>query len=93
MKMGNYCKAYLLKDFRQYSDWKEEMANARVEKYGNEIEDIRSLDDDSILYLQENYAVTDGIFIDQNIIFDNTSTEWENFCKETLKFEIPADLQ
>ena len=49
----------------------------------------RQLDDDSILYLQENYVVTDGIFKDQNIIFDNVTDEWKEFCHGTLQFEIP----
>ena len=47
------------------------------------------LDDDSILYLQENHVVTDGIFKDQNIIFDNVTDEWKAFCHGPLAFEIP----
>jgi hypothetical protein len=30
--------------------------------------------------------VTDGIFIDQHIIFDNVTDEWKEFCKNVLAF-------
>jgi hypothetical protein len=93
MEMGNYCKAYLAQQFRQYSGWTENKANVRKEKKeidGKEVEVDRDLDDDSILYLQENYIVTDGIFKDENIIFENVTDDWKHFCTETLAFEIPV---
>lgn len=92
-EMGKYCKAYLLKQFREFPGWTENTANTRKEKKevdGKEIEEQRQLDDESILYLQENYVVTDDIFKDQNIIFDNVTDEWKEFCHGTLAFEIPV---
>ena len=80
-RMGKYCKAYLAKQFREYSGWSENAKNVRK---GHE------LNDDSILYLQENYVVTDGIFMDEYIIFDNVTDEWKGFCYSTLNFEIPV---
>src|SRR4026208_2399913 len=92
-EMGKYCKAYLAKQFREYPGWTENKANVRKEKKevdGKEVEVERELNDDSILYLQENYVVTDGIFKDENIIFDNVTDEWKEFCHGTLAFEIPV---
>ena len=92
-EMGKYCKAYLAKQFREYPGWTENAANVRKEKKevdGKEVEVDRVLDDDSILYLQENYIVTDGIFKDQNIIFDNVTDEWKEYCHGPLGFEIPV---
>jgi hypothetical protein len=92
-KMGRYCKAYPLPRFRAFSGWNENAQNARVEKRlveGKEIEAPRELTDDAHLYLQENYTVTDGIFIEENIIFNNVSDEWVDFCKNQLRFEIPV---
>jgi hypothetical protein len=92
-EMGKYCKAYLAKQFREYPGWTENAANVRKDKKdvdGKEVEVERVLDDDSILYLQENYIVTDGIFKDQNIIFDNATDEWKEYCHSTLAFEIPV---
>ncbi len=93
-EMGSYCKAYYAKDFRQFSDWQENIAELRPnsrEENGQEIEEPRSeLKDEDILYLQEDYVVTDGIMKDENIIFDQVTDEWKSFCAETLSFEIPV---
>ena len=90
-EMGKYCKAYLAQDFRKYSDWKENLDNLRQEESddGKEVEKRTELKDDDILYLQETYIVTDGIFLDENIIFDDVTEEWKTFCTNELKFEIP----
>jgi hypothetical protein len=92
-RMGKYCKAYSLKKLREFSQWSENSENTRKEKKevdGQEIEVKRTLTDDDFLYLQENYVVTDGIFKDENIIFDNVTPEWQEFCQSTLEFEIPV---
>ena len=91
--MGKYCKAYQLKRFREFSGWTENTQNVRKETQevdGKEIEIQRELTNDDILYLQENYLVTDDIFIDQNIIFDKVTPAWKDFCHQELQFEIPV---
>ena len=91
--MGKYCKAYLIKNLRQFEKWTENLENTKKEKQeidGNEVEVKRVLTDDDVLYLQENYVVTDGIYKDENIIFDNVTPEWKEFCQEALEFEIPV---
>ncbi len=93
-EMGKYCKAYYAENFRKFSGWEENIANLRrekIEKHGKEEEIIRTeLKDDDILYLQENYIVTDGIFKDENIIFDKVTDAWQEFCHRDLGFEIPV---
>ena len=92
-EMGKYCKAYLAKDFRKYPKWTENLENLRKEtesKDGEEIELPRgSLDESDILYLQENYVVTDGIMKDEFVIFDQVDDEWQQYCEKDLQFEIP----
>lgn len=90
--MGKYCKAYLLKNLRQFKHWTEQGENARKEKQiidDQKTEIERNLADDDIVYLQENYVVTDGIFQDEHIIFEQITPEWKEFCITNLKFEIP----
>jgi hypothetical protein len=90
--MGKYCKAYLLEKMRGFSGWDEKAENARketVEREGEEVEMTRDLMDDSIVYLQENYVVTDGVFRDENVLFDNVTPEWVAYCQQELEFEIP----
>lgn len=92
-KMGKYCKAYSLGDFRAFEGWTEASQNARKEQKridGKEVDVQRDLTDGSYVYLQENFTVTDGIFIDKDIIFDNVTPEWVDFCKNSLKFEAPV---
>lgn len=95
-KMGNYCKAYPIARLRQFSGWKEKAENARKEKQqvdGKEIEAPRQLTDDDFLYLQTDLTVTDGIFLGENVIFDDVTPEWTEFCKNELAFEIPDFAQ
>lgn len=92
-KMGRYCKAYPVSRFRESSLWNEELQNARTEKReieGVEVEAPREITDDDHFYLQEDYTVTDGIFLEENVIFSEVTPEWRAFCAESLKFELPA---
>jgi len=91
-KMGRYCKAYPIQRFREFSGWKENAENAAKETKqvdGNEIEAVRELTDTDYLYLQEDFTVTDGIFLEENVIYDDVTPEWKEFCLQTLKFEVP----
>lgn len=90
--MGKYCKAYPIQQLRQFNKWTENQENTRKETQeidGKEVEQNRVLTDDDFLYLQENYVVTDGIYKDENIIFNTVNPEWKDFCTHTLLFEIP----
>lgn len=86
--MGKYCKAYSLKKLREFSGWTEKAENAKpVEGEGQT--SPRPLTDDDYLYVQENHVVTDGIFKDDHIIFDDVTPEWIEYCEKVLSFEIP----
>lgn len=92
-EMGNYCKAYHVSNFRKFSGWKEKTNDLRGEKKyvdGKEIVEAKtSLEDDDILYLQENYVVTHGIFKDEHVVYQDVTDEWKKFCHDELNFEIP----
>lgn len=81
-EMGRYCKAYHAKRLREFDGWKEDVSNLRGGR--------TSIEDDDILYIQENYIVTDGVFIDQNIVYDDVTDEWKAFCQKVLEFEGQA---
>ena len=92
-KMGKYCKAYPIQRFREAKEWNENTDNLRkVKQLVGSTEEmvVRQLTENDFLYLQENYQVTDGIFIDENIVFAEVTPEWIEFCKDTLKFEVPV---
>lgn len=94
--VGKYCKAYIVKQLRRFSGWTEKAENAKKEKRvvdDQEIESDRVLTDDDYLYLQENYVVTDGVFKDEHVIFDDVTPEWIAFCQQVLGFEMPASAR
>src|SRR5262245_59128306 len=95
-KMGTYCKAYYLETLESFPGWKEAAKNIELESKpatDGEPENVESENGESALqpfvYLQENYTVTAGIFLDEEVVFDAVSDEWISFCKDTLKFEVP----
>lgn len=87
--MGSYLKAYPMKSLREFPGWTEKLANAMTADDDEDSSVPRTLTDNTFVYLQENYVVTDGIFLDENIIFDSVTPEWIEFCKNTLFLEVP----
>src|SRR5262245_40288187 len=90
--MGRYCKAYPKERFKEFSSWKENRIDLNLEKSkGPEEKEEAGLEDDSDYYLlHEDFTVTEGIFMDEKIVFSSDSSEWAAFCKEVLKFEVPV---
>jgi hypothetical protein len=76
---SRYCKAYPLGRLRAYAAWTESDAS-------------RALSDDAIVYLHDSYTVTDGIFLDDHVLFAQLTPDWKTFCATALEFEIPADI-
>ena len=80
--MSRYCKAYKLEDLRKYSKWADSAKDNEKE-----------LNDDSIVYIQENFSVTTNpLDLDSkdDYIFEDGGSEWESYCKDELKFEVPV---
>ncbi|HKY27767.1 MAG TPA: hypothetical protein VJM12_07470 [Pyrinomonadaceae bacterium] len=91
--LGKHCKGYPLKLFRQFPRWTENRKNARrvrQEVNGEMVEVQRDLTDSTYLYLQEDFTVTDSIFVDENIIFDNVTVEWIDYCLNVLGVQFPS---
>lgn len=85
--IGKYCKSYKLSELRQFPGWTEKAEQARVirkEVDGEIVEMPRALTDDDYVYLHGDFTVTDGIFIDENIIFNDVTPEWIEFCNAVL---------
>ena len=81
--MRKYCKAYHLRDLRQFSGWTEK-------KEANESD----LSDDDVVYLWDDFTVVRSPVIpDKGLVFDTVTPEWQSFCATTLQFEIPEDLR
>jgi hypothetical protein len=77
-----YCKAYYLKDLRQYSEWTEKREESEPE-----------LLDEDVVYLWDDFVVVRSPVLPGGVIFDQVTEAWQEFCKTTLGFEIPEDLR
>ncbi len=79
-----------------FPGWQEDLNHLRPETRKENNEEITvertQLDDDDVLYLQENYKVTDGPMKFEYVVFDNVTDEWKEFCRNELQFEIPEYL-
>jgi hypothetical protein len=80
--MRKYCRAYYLRDLRQFSDWTEQRAADEPE-----------LMDEDVVYLWDDFTVVRSPVIpDKGLVFDTITPEWQQFCATTLQFAIPEDL-
>ncbi|HEX4713567.1 MAG TPA: hypothetical protein VH164_01425 [Ktedonobacteraceae bacterium] len=78
-----YCKAYHLKDLRQFHNWSE---RAR----GNEAD----LAEEAIVYLWDDFTVVKTpVSSEAGLLWDEVTSDWQEFCRTTLGFEIPEDLR
>ncbi len=77
-----YCKAYYLKDLRQWSHWTEKREESESE-----------LSDEDVVYLWDDFVVVKSPVLPGGVIFDAVTPQWQDFCHTTLGFEIPEDLR
>jgi hypothetical protein len=75
--MGRYCKAYHLEQFAHYAKWPKSIVTSA---------DSGQKD---YLFLQEDYTVTEDIFMDEKIVLREVTDEWKAFCQNELQFSIP----
>ena len=71
-----FCTAYHVGDLRRYPAWTESQQVA----------------DDDVVFLHQDYTVTKSIWSGEDVIFDNVSQQWKDFCTTELRFAVPDDL-
>ncbi len=86
-KMGKYCKAYKVEKLMAFPGWTANFKNVRATP-GERGETANEQAPADFYYLQENFTATDGIFLDENVVFDAVTPEWIEFCRNTLQFEV-----
>jgi ankyrin repeat protein len=92
-----YCKAYHLSDMRQFPGWTESQINWKESNQGGRKNSGAALEDgDSqyeIAFIHDDLTVTQSMWRAENVIFNQISPEWEEFCKNILNFRVPDDLE
>lgn len=76
-----YCMAYHLGDLRRYPAWTE-----------NQTAEPQALADDEVIFLHEDYTVTKSIWSGEDVIFNNVTDQWKDFCNTELRFAVPDSL-
>lgn len=90
MKMGTYCKAYPRERFEAFAQWPARSPAAA------EGAPAPAAEDDPLAgyyFLQDNFTVTRGPFLDDEVIFADVTPAWIEFCTTTLDFALPDFLQ
>lgn len=91
-----YCKAYHMADLRRFPAWSENRINWKDGKNNGESADGKSeaggFSDSDVVFLHQDYTVTYSMWRNENVVFDQVSPEWEDFCTRELQFKIPDDL-
>ncbi|MGZ4968867.1 MAG: ankyrin repeat domain-containing protein [Methylobacter sp.] len=53
----------------------------------------QALADDSIVYLHQDFSVTASMWHGEDVVFEQVSEDWRNYCREQLSFHVPTDLE
>jgi uncharacterized protein len=88
----DYARAYLLRQLRKFSDWREEKINWKETNRADENGNSHELSDDDVVFLQEDFTITELIWPGENVIFNRTTPEWIDFCTQELQFKVPDDF-
>ena len=92
-----YCKAYYLRELREYAGWSEGRINWKEkkdigEKDKADVEPGSPFPDDKIVFIHQDFTMTESMWQGENVIFNTVTPEWREFCAGTLKFKVPDDL-
>jgi hypothetical protein len=89
-----YAKAYHLKSLREFPRWSESRINWREGK--DEKEDGESenggFSDEKIVFIHQDFTVTESVWHNENVIFNEVDDTWQTFCSDVLGFRVPTDL-
>lgn len=86
-----YCRAYVLKELREFAGWHEngpgpQGANEGAVRTGDE---PQGLSDADVVFLHQDLSVTASMWYGANIIFDQVTPAWAEFVGDRLKFSAP----
>jgi uncharacterized protein len=92
-----YCKAYHLSDLRKFAAWSEAKINWKESRRDGRKADGAEQDNedshDKVVFIHDDLTVTQSMWRDENVIFNQITAEWEEFCKNVLNFRVPDDLE
>ena len=88
-----YCKAYHLKERREFHAWTESGTISKGQRQKAEGDEPASeLEGDRVVYLHQDFSVTESMWSNEGVIFQQVTEEWKDFCSHKLGFKVPDDL-
>lgn len=81
-----YCSAYTLGELRRFPGWPD-----GAEAEGAEAAGADAIGEE-VLYLHHDFTVTRSIWQGEDVVFDEVSPDWKEFCADRLEFKVPEDL-
>jgi len=89
-----YCRAYHLGDLRKFPGWSESRINWKQQKNvgPGQPDTTEHLTDTKVVFIHQDLTVTESMWHDENVIFNQTFSEWNEFCRDVLNFKVPSDL-
>jgi hypothetical protein len=92
--LSQYCQAFYLKHLRQFSGWSEVQRQPQVQAATDDAEapDVYDLADDDVVFLHQDLSVTRSLWHNEQVLFDQRTPAWEEFCTTVLQFRVPDDF-
>jgi hypothetical protein len=85
--MVTYSKAFLFRHLQQFPGWPAStVTGAAAVDNGTDLRAAHVNPEEVILYLHDDFTVTDGPFRDDRVVFEKITPEWIGFCTGTLGF-------
>lgn len=81
-----YCRAFPVSELRQFVDWKAIEDNLALA--GG-----RTLTNEELLFLHHDYSVTESMWHNENVILDQPTAAWKEFCTNELGFTVPNEIE
>jgi hypothetical protein len=86
-----YCKAYHLGELRKFNGWSEDRSTGKVKLQVSD-KPHDGYNDETIVYLHQDFSVTESMRRNERVIFSDVTPEWEEFCRNSLRFKVPDDF-
>ena len=88
-----YCCAFEVSQLREFAGWPKEDSRVVPSDNGHPSGDSDAeASENDIVYLHQDFTVTRLIWHNEDVIFDEVTPEWKDFCVNSLQFKVPDDL-
>jgi hypothetical protein len=81
-ELSNYCKAYSANDLRKYPQWRERISPALIRLEAGAENEKGS----EYFFIHDDYVVRSGVYLEENVVFDDVTPSWKAFCETALNF-------